>query len=143
MKAKKSWMIILVCLVFQSTMTMGFEIPTHRAISDQAIAPGNSKIDSLLKAFWFEFENGIDQVVDSNLTVRALIQDGAENEDFCLIRSRHHFHNPRLSWDQAGWRPPPFSIQLGESSVIWSQDQNQMLGGKHSWKDARDNYYKL
>jgi hypothetical protein len=27
-----------------------------------------------------------------------------------LWRPRHHFHNPRLTWDQAGWRPPPYRI---------------------------------
>jgi hypothetical protein len=124
-------------------MVFSFEILTHKAISRRSVRPGISNIDQFLKnTFIYEFQNGIDQDVDGGRLVGELIEDGSENEDCCLIRPRHHFHNPRLTWDQAGWRPPPLSIQLGESSVIWSQDQNQTIGGKHSWKDARDSYFQ-
>jgi hypothetical protein len=146
MKTKKIWMLIVIG-IFQMTLNnkaaSAFEISTHKAISNRSVAPGVSSLDEFLKNMLpFEFENGIDQVVDGGRLVKDLIEDGAKNEDCCLIRPRHHFHNPRLTWDQAGWRPPPFSVQLGESSVIWSQDQNQNSGGKHSWKDARDSYYQ-
>jgi hypothetical protein len=118
-----------------------FDDKAHKSLSDRAAAV--SALDTFLKnTLGFEFPGGINEVIYNSRDVRALFQDGAVDEDRPILwRPRHHFHNPRLPWDQAGWRPPPFSVQLGESSVIWSQDENQSVGGKHSWKDARDSYF--
>ncbi len=117
-----------------------FDDRAHLTLSRRAAQA--SILDSFLRTVLpFEFSNGLTETLNGN-TVAKLIKDGALDEDRPILwRPRHHFHNPRLPWDQAGWRPPPFSVQLGESSAIWSQDENQSVGGKHSCKDARDSYF--
>lgn len=123
-------------------VVIGFDDKAHINLSDRAARM--SALDTFLKAsLGFEFPAGIEEPTFNGQNARELIQQGAVDEDRPILwRPRHHFHNPRLAWAQAGWRPPPFSIQLGESSVIWSQDENQIVGGKHSWKDARDSYFQ-
>ncbi|MEW6419181.1 MAG: hypothetical protein AB1480_13880 [Nitrospirota bacterium] len=86
-------------------------------------------------------------------------------------RNNNHFHNPlKTNWGEAGLNDslylpfplylPPLALGIcdfpllfyaecwytGQSMVLWSQntnqDPNQSIGGKWSWKDARDYYYK-
>lgn len=113
-----------------------FDDEAHRNLSGHAVQV--STLDNYLDTnLGFEFPSKTEEVIYNNRSVRQLIQDGAFDEDRPILwRPRHHFHNPRLAWDRAGWRPWPFGIQLGESSVVWSQELNQIGGGKHSWKDA-------
>lgn len=119
-----------------------FDDNAHEALSLRATRV--STLDNFLKSVLpFEFFNGREEIVFNGLTVERLINQGAFDEDRPILwRPRHHFHNPRLAWGEAGWRPPPFSTQLGDSSVKWSQNENQTVGGKHSWKDARDSYFQ-
>ncbi len=85
-------------------------------------------------------------------------------------RAQNHFHNPLLNWDNAGlnstmkakWFPfifDPFLLLgscnfasyfpsvivecgfTGESSVIWSQNEDQHVGGEWSWQDAREYFH--
>ncbi|HDZ62057.1 MAG TPA: hypothetical protein ENH40_02795 [Nitrospirae bacterium] len=84
-------------------------------------------------------------------------------------RAQNHFHNPLLNWDEAGLNSTGKTIYLpaldpfilsglcnftsyfplmivecgftGESSVIWSQNENQHVGGEWSWQDAREYFY--
>ena len=77
-------------------------------------------------------------------SVTELIQDGAVLEDspfWCVV---NHFHYPRLSWDQAGLWPQGKPNPIAESSVVWSQNTSQgpLYGGKASWHQAREAYYK-
>lgn len=132
--------VLVEAIAFQA-MVMAFDDKAHKALSEQATKI--SGLDNFLKTvLGFEFPGGVDESIVNGRSVDDLIQDGAFDEDRPLLwRPRHHFHNPRLAWDQAGWRPLPFSIQLGKSSILWSQDTNQIVGGKHSWKDARDSYF--
>ena len=119
-----------------------FDDGAHEALSERATRISN--LDNFLKSVLpFEFFNGRNENIFNGLRVEQLINQGAFDEDRPILwRPRHHFHNPRLAWGEAGWRPPPFSIQLGDSSVKWSQNENQTVGGKHSWKDARDSYFQ-
>jgi hypothetical protein len=132
----------LAALCFSPSPTTGFEIKTHKAISARTVTPGISNLDVFLTSqLAFDFPKGINEIVADGKSVTQLVQDGSENEDCCLFRPRHHFHNPRLAWNQAGWRPV-FFFEAGKSSILWSQDTSQFLGGKHSWHDARDSYFQ-
>jgi hypothetical protein len=64
---------------------------------------------------------------------------GSREEDSPLQRVQAHFHDPTKVWTQAGLPTG------GESAILWSQDLNQDTdagGGNHSWKDARDSYWR-
>ncbi len=54
-------------------------------------------------------------------------------------RNNRHFHDPLENWDNAGLHTVVFTAQ---SSLMWSQNQNQDVGGNWSWHDARDYFYK-
>jgi len=75
-------------------------------------------------------------------------------------RNNNHFHNPLVeTWDKAGLDidvsalrslfpllfrlPYPFPDHIkGQSSILWAHNKNQDSGGKWSWYDARDYFYK-
>lgn len=146
MKREKNLRFVVILGLLQffliPVLSEGFDDRAHIRLSTRATEL--STLNSFLTTnLGFEFPNGRNETIVNGKSVTNLVEDGAFDEDRPILwRPRHHFHNPRLAWDQAGWRPPPFSIQLGESSVIWSQDSNQSVGGKHSWKDARDSYFQ-
>lgn len=146
MKTQRRFALLMILGLFLScsmtSLTLAFDDEAHIALSRRAISPEVSNLDSFLKTVLsFEFGGGLITTVNGK-TVAQNVEEGAVNEDRPILwRPRHHFHNPRLSWDQAGWRPPPFSAQLGDSSVKWSQNESQSVGGEHSWKDARDSYF--
>ncbi|MBI4681373.1 MAG: hypothetical protein HY753_09295 [Nitrospirae bacterium] len=59
-------------------------------------------------------------------------------------RSVHHFHNPLKTWDAAGLNdalPDIGRTYTGQSSILWGQNTSQHIGGKWSWKDAREYFY--
>ena len=146
MKIRTLFLFVVTCvqaevLIYPSWVN-AFDDGAHEALSERATRISN--LDNFLKSVLpFEFFNGRNEIIFNGLRVEQLINQGAFDEDRPILwRPRHHFHNPRLAWGEAGWRPPPFSIQLGDSSVKWSQNENQTVGGKHSWKDARDSYFQ-
>jgi hypothetical protein len=116
---------------------LGFEVDTHTLLSQKAISA--SQLNSYLTTvLGFEFPLGTGEEVGQGLFKRVddlVANVGAVNEDKPDIRSRHHFHDPTKAWADAGL------TGLGTSSVLWSQDPNQMIGGKHSWQDARNSYF--
>jgi len=75
-------------------------------------------------------------------------------------RNNNHFHNPLAeTWDKAGLDADVSVLKLlfpllfglpyplpdhikGQSSILWSQNKNQSPGGKWSWYDAREYFYK-
>ncbi len=132
---------VIIALEFKSNV-YAFDDRAHETLSERATQVSNLG-NFLTTQLGLEFPDGINETVFNGRRVIQAIQDGAFDEDRPILwRPRHHFHNPRLAWDQAGWRPPPLSIQLGDSSVKWSQNENQTVGGKHSWKDARNSYFE-
>jgi hypothetical protein len=159
-KMRSRWLIIglsfMIGLLGLSQIWAYDNTGTHQAISERAVLPQNSILDSFLSVElardivdpdlvstpWIlqfkEFPNGINQTVN-NKRVREWIEDGSEFEDEPFVRVQNHFHNPLRPWSQAGLSTG------GMSSVLWAQapDQNEGVGGgKHSWKDARDSYYR-
>jgi hypothetical protein len=137
--------VILAALlhVFSTTKSStGFELNTHAAISQRAVDASalNTFLAGVLS---FDFPDGVGEVLKPGPfgRVRDLVAEvGSKNEDSPFSRTRHHFHDPTRTWDQAGLRWPLLG-QIGESSVRWSQNPNQEVGGKHSWHDARQSYF--
>jgi len=72
-------------------------------------------------------------------------QEDRPGSDFDYIfnrptRSNNHFHDPlEGNWDFVGLDSMPCS---GQSSILWAQNGNQNPGGKWSWHDARDYFYR-
>jgi hypothetical protein len=120
-----------------------FNDEAHKALSRRALRPTVSNLDTFLRTVLrYEFyPDGIAKQLQNGAKgqVQDLIAEvGAVDEDF-LTRPMHHFHNHTRTWNQAGLWLCPFAFC--ESSIVWSQDQNQIIGGKHSWYDARKSYY--
>ena len=122
-----------------------FNDEAHKVLSTRAINPGlpnASTLDAYLKnTLQFEFLKGINESLlgGQDGTVAGLIRVGAVHEDQGS-RPLRHFHDPTRAWDSAGLFNsvvPPL-----QSSVVWSQNPSQSPGGRHSWKDARDAYFK-
>jgi hypothetical protein len=134
-------LFVALTLTF-SRLSEGFDNQAHLRLSGRATTVSN--LDNFLRTVLpLEFSLGILQSGLAGKTVTELIQDGALLEDsLAMRRVRNHFHNPKLSWDQAGLRPPGSAIPIGQSSVVWSQNINQGDGGKASWHQARDAYFK-
>jgi hypothetical protein len=58
-------------------------------------------------------------------------------------RSINHFHNPLGGlWKYCGLDDTYVFHYTGQSSILWAQNPNQDPGGKWSWYDARDYFYK-
>ena len=121
----------------------GFDDRAHISLTRRATQL--STLDNFLKATLpFEFFDGLNEPIFNGSSVAKLVEDGAFDEDRLILwRPRHHFHNPRLTWGEAGWRTPPFpsfSLAIHRSSGV--RMKIKRVGGKHSWKDARDSYFQ-
>jgi hypothetical protein len=125
--------------VFMARSAEPFDAKAHEALTLRAARSSN--MDNFLKTvLGFEFANGINEGLLGN-PVERHIQNGAVKEDTPFWRVVNHFHNPKLSWDQAGLRPPGSPSPIGQSSIVWSQNINQGYGGKASWHQAREAYF--
>jgi hypothetical protein len=128
-------------LMMASTIRISaaFDNEAHLELTQRAI--GMATIDNFLKTtLGFEFPNGVNQNVQAGKTATALIREGVLLEDsigFFNARIVNHFHNPKLSWAQAGLWPPGFVTPFGYSSVAWSQLQ----ANSKSWQQARNAYF--
>jgi hypothetical protein len=132
---------VLVCVVLTSASdVLAFGLETHRSLNGRAADV--SKIDQHLKE-QLGFREGLKEEVNGR-TIRDWIREGGAAEDRflgvaplgALVRSRHHFHNPLLPWDQAG-----LSVLSGQASVRWAQNPDQGVSGKAAWADARQAFY--
>lgn len=117
--------------------SLAFEVQTHRIISE-AGTRASSLNNFLTTVLPRDFPQGIDEVLVGGRKPIEFIQDGSENEDKPAFRSRHHFHDPTRTWDQAGLQ----GVFSGQSSILWSQSPNQGLGGNRSWQNARQTYFE-
>ncbi len=136
---------ILIILTITNLMWIstsnGFEVETHTLLSQKAIAASQLQ-NYLTTVLGFEFPSGTGELIGQGLYRRVdelIANEGAVKEDSPDPRVRYHFHDPTKAWSQAGLSSP--FLGTFESSVLWSQNPNQGLGGKHSWKDARDSYF--
>lgn len=138
----RSVILIILIDLFAPNLSLGFELNTHAALSQRAVDA--SGLEAFLSnVLSFDFPGGVNQRLreGQNGLLRELIaEEGSKNEDRPAIRSRFHFHDPTQPWNNAGLRWPLVG-QVGQSSVLWGQNTNQGLGGKHSWQDARNSYF--
>lgn len=132
--------MLTLCALLQSlfvpTRAEGFDLRAHEVISFRAVLA--SRLDQVLRE-QMGFLRGRTEPVNGR-PVLTWITEGSRLEDSPIFRVRHHFHNPTLPWDQAGLRV--LGVQIGESSVIWGQDRGQVIGGNHSWHDARAAFFR-
>jgi hypothetical protein len=140
-------LVLILIVALSSAVTPqtadSFDNKAHEGLSERATIASN--LDNFLKGVLnFEFPDGINQVGPSGKRVARHIQDGALLEDSLAVqRVRHHFHDPKLSWEQAGVWPSGAPFPIGQSSIVWGQNANQNLfdGGKRSWHQAREAYF--
>jgi hypothetical protein len=149
---KRMLPIIIMIILSHCFVAYGLDKPTHYALNED-IAKRTIKgfsLDDYIRN-QLGFPNGINEEIHGNRIFKWL-GDGGQKEDEPdgLIRtvlnrgrSNNHFHNPLLTWDTAGLSDTILGINYtGQSSILWSQNNNQDSGGKWSWYDARDYFYK-
>lgn len=136
-------MMLGYLVIGQFSISYSLEKETHRSLN-QYISEGTNSVfslDTYLKNN-LGFAKGKDELLNGQKVYDWVSNGGKFEDEPAYTRSRNHFHNPLLSWDQAGLNSFPFT---GQSSALWIQDQENRrstdLGGDWSWKKARQFYY--
>lgn len=162
---KKRALFLFILIVWFSWISHGFalEKATHMLINQQVAERtinGFSLNSYLINTLGFDA--GIDKELSGysetnnkyiERPVWWWIQEGgkAEDEPDGLLRmvvnrgrSNNHFHNPlKPNWDTSGLDVYMGPLHYtGQSSILWAQNPNQDPGGKLSWHDARDYFYR-
>jgi hypothetical protein len=148
-KSRRFWAVgpLMILSLATARDVFAFNIDTHRILNDRAAVV--SSLDGYLKQ-QLGLSKGLLELFNER-PVREWIRLGGEAEDEAfgseligaLFRSRHHFHNPLLPWNQAGLNRLSVCFPLpitGKASVQWAQDPNQGLSGQAAWADARQSY---
>jgi hypothetical protein len=146
---KKIGICIVMGLLLLCFFAYGFEKPTHMEINrDTATRSFNEfSLDSYLIS-QLGLSKGVTEEFNRKQIIEWLGEGGKaedEPEDISRqitgrARNKNHFHNPLAqTWETAGLQS---GLYTGESSVRWAQNKNQSPGGKWSWYEARDYYYK-
>jgi hypothetical protein len=163
---KKITFFTLALVLLLSFRVYALKEGTHKAIN-QYIAVNNINgfsLDTYIRN-QLGFSIGVKQDVIGKKVFEWLGYGGVQEDrpgsifDYVLNnenRSVNHFHNPLKIWDEAGLNdslfvpvfvpyPPFIQWQIrwytGQSSILWSQNINQSLGGKWSWQDGREYFY--
>jgi len=166
---KKIWMPIITGLLSFCFVAYGFEKPTHMAVN---INIATKSINGFSLDSYLTNQLGLSKGVKEEFNGKQImnwIGEGGKAEDepeglFKYLsnnaRNNNHFHNPLAdTWDKAGLDidvsvlkslfpllfrlPYPFPDHIkGQSSILWAHNKNQDPGGKWSWYDARDYFYK-
>ena len=145
-----SWFGTLLITLGLPPGALAFSINTHELLNVKAAE--QSFADRYLKE-QLGFPEGLKTQFGARRASEWIRFGGtAEDQAFGLeplgaaFRSRHHFHNPLLPWDQAGLNAPSLCSLglplLGKASVRWAQDPNQGLSGQAAWADARNSYHQ-
>jgi hypothetical protein len=154
MRNKKLFLIILAAgiSILWASQVLSFNRGMHRDLNEriaQRVINNFSLNDYLINQLGFA--QGVMQILpkDSDkFRVFEWLGEGGDKEDepealyrypTNTARNNRHFHDPLESWNNAGLRTPIFTAQ---SSLMWAQNQNQDVGGKWSWHDARDYFYE-
>ncbi len=138
--------VLVVSLIFTGGVSWAFKAKTHRDLNLRAAEASTLQTDDYLGQ-QLGFSAGLSERFNGK-QVRQWIGDGGAAEDQflgseffvgALNRSRHHFHNPLLSWDQAGLdgRCLFLTPVRGEASVRWAQSPEGQAGEPATWADAR------
>src|SRR4030042_4201596 len=154
MRNKKLFLIILAMSVSIVLVSQAFPFsrPMHRDLNErigQRVINNFFLNDYLVKQLGFA--DGVKEILKDESREENVIWwlgEGGDKEDepesllrypTNTARNNRHFHDPLESWDNAGLHTPVFTPQ---SSLMWSQNQNQDVGGQWSWYDARDYFHK-
>ena len=146
--------IVIVCIGFVVAATVergrAYDFAAHEVLG--TLAGDASSIDAVLRDE-LGFPSGRATTFQQGLQSRTFSQwigRGALEEDIPDFRVLNHFHDPLADWANAGLTV--LERQLGQSSVLWQQNENQdgslvtlvlpfaqfrVGGGNWSWPDAR------
>ncbi len=130
---------LFLLFVILSIDVYALEKPTHEALNENIanISGVNSYLINQLG-----FPDGLKTTFNEKWAIEWLKLGGKTEDEPAYTRSRNHFHNPSLPWDQAGLNSGIFT---GKSSTLWIQDQSNRritdLGGDWSWNTARKFYH--
>lgn len=140
-----AWLGTLLIGIGTAYEALAFSIETHRLLNDSATQ--KSSTDRYLKEQLGLAEGLATQFGDLRASEWIKFGGAAEDQAFGIeslgaaFRSRQHFHNPLLTWDQAGLNAPSLCTLglplVGQASVRWAQNPNQGLSGQAGWTDAR------
>src|SRR3989338_2165687 len=139
---KKNCVIVLLLILLSSSVCFALEKTTHEKLNEfiATNSLNGFSLDVYLRN-QLGFANGIKEEFKLTETKKVWewIKLGGSSEDEPFYtRSFNHFHNPLLSWDQAGFGG------TFKSAILWAQDQGSfgsLFGGNYSWKAVRDYYY--
>lgn len=93
--------LVATIALWQSPDVSSFEVATHSALSDRAVA--GSTLDDFLVS-QLGLTGGINESLSNGTTARTVrqwVQRGSIREDDGT-RYFNHFHNPLENWNQAG-----------------------------------------
>ena len=121
-------LLALFHLLWPGSDTEAYKEPTHRDLSKKAIQYSCLQDADYLKSIGII---SINETFNGDGLIQ-WIELGAEEED-SGIRSRHHFHNPRLLWADAGLD----DFFTGQSSLLWAQEASN----EFSWQNARQYFH--
>ena len=164
MNGRSMWRCLLglVVAVSASTSVHALNVSTHLLIN--LAAAGSGTLDDYVETFDRYLRDSLGLVDGRNttltvgshpLTAEEWLAEGGVREDdgsswSTTARFFRHFHNPLLSWDQAGLRTryPFFPLpHQYTSSVHWMQTARQRhsdggsVGPDSAWLDARSLYF--
>jgi hypothetical protein len=154
MRNKRVFPIILgiIISIVWISQALSFSRGMHRDLNQRIVGRTISNFslnDYLINQLGFT--NGVEDILRENSTEKAVwwwLGLGGDLEDdpeglyrypTNTARNNRHFHDPLKDWDKAGLSTIAFTAP---SSLVWSQNRNQDVGGKWSWHDARDYYYQ-
>jgi len=151
-------LFVLLYLFFSASGGMALETDTHELLNTYIAENqlGGFSLGNFLDN-QVGFKDGIEEMIGS-LKVRQWLARGGRYEDKPLgglpyLRSRNHFHNPLLPWDQAGFTDSGSFCDWGHcpvSAILWAQGpQNSDLllgvdlnpGGDWSWPKVREHFF--
>lgn len=121
--------MIFIALSLFSPHAQGYEVGTHRAISEKAAQ--TERLKDVLRND-LGFEKSLDQTLRDYSVIRWIMEGSAREDHF--LRYLFHFHDPLRRWDDSG-------LGLGvraQSSVRWAQNDIQ----DWSWPKAREYFHR-
>ena len=161
MRNKRFIFIILIFFLTWSSQSYALKEDTHKAINEYIAthAINGFFLETYLKNT-LGYQNGFNEYlkgedVDGNDASKQVfwwlayggIQEDRPGDflDYATntpTRSVNHFHNPLKPWSEAGLNDTVAgALYTGESSILWAQDSNQVVGGQWSWQTVRSTFY--
>ncbi|MGH7741104.1 MAG: hypothetical protein ACRENS_03690 [Candidatus Eiseniibacteriota bacterium] len=122
---------LVFALCAAASPVLGYDLDTHRALSNVALRHADCIVDAYLKNQLILPDGYLTAVSGGTLASR--LEDGAENEDTDTpTRPRNHFFNPITGGGLD-------DIASGTSSLRWAYDDARNL---YDWLGARDAYIR-